>query len=263
MQKEAIMVTKRGNEYFEFAIVLYNDDQKPGYLAAHLTGNEEEVIKKAKKLWNDFIPYPLISSTPKEDKYPVNLSPNHAATFFDWFYSPDLKRWFISGQQIPYPKSKIEKSKDFKIISKVKVGKRILKDLTEQYEEWLDEDRTLMFSTETEIEFVSDNATYKRAMFFSLEILSRMQQFVGTTIQEDFAVLTPDEDDLFKILAWKKNEDTIRIQIHDYNNDKKVEVVFDAEIPLVNFLVAFEMYFNKVTIKHCEMLQEVQKNYKE
>lgn len=256
------MVTKRGNEYFEFAIVLYNDDQKPGYLAAHLTGNEEEVIKKAKKLWKDFIPYPLISSSPKEDKYPVNLSPNHAATFFDWFYSPDLKRWFISGQQIPCPKSKIEKSKDFKIQSKVKVGKRILKDLTEQYEEWLEEDRTLMFSTETEIEFVSDNATYKRAMFFSLEILSRMQQFVGTTIQEDFAVLTPDEDDLFKILAWKKNEDTIRIQIHDYNNDKKVEVVFDAEIPLVNFLVAFEMYFNKVTVKHCELLEEVKNSNK-
>ena len=100
-------------------------------------------------------------------------------------------------------------------------------------------------------------------MFFSLEILSRMQQFVGTTIQEDFAGLTPAEDDLFKILAWKKNEDTIRIQIHDYNNDKKVEVVFDAEIPLVNFLVAFEMYFNKVTVKHCELLEEIRKGNQE
>ena len=119
-----------------------------------------------------------------------------------------------------------------------------------------------MFTTETEIEFVSDSSSYKRDMFFSLEILSRLQQFVGTTIQEDFAVLTPDEDDLFKILAWKKNEDTILIQIHDYSDDKKVNIVFDAEIPMVNFLVSFEMYFNKVTVKHCEMLQEVQKSYK-
>ena len=252
----------RGQDYYECAIVLYNDDEKPGYLAANLSGSEEEVFKKAKKLWKDFIPYPLISSTPKEDKYPVTLSPNYVTTFFDWFYAPDLKRWFISGHHIPYPKSKIEKSKDFKINAKVKVGKNTLKDLTEQYEEWLEEDRTIMFTTETEIEFVSDNANYKRSMFFSLEILSRMQQFVGTTIQEDFAVLTPDEDDLFKILAWKKNEDLIRIQIHDYNNDKKVEVVFDAEIPLVNFLVAFEMYFNKVTVKHCELLEEVRNSNK-
>ena len=256
------MPKKRGLDYYECAIVLYNDEEKPGYLAANLSGSEEEVFKKAKKLWNDFIPYPLISSTPKEDKYPVTLSPNYVTTFFDWFYAPDLKRWFISGQHIPYPKSKIEKSKEFKINSKVKTGKRILEDLNEQYEEWLEEDRTIMFTTETEIEFVSDNVNYKRSMFFSLEILSRMQQFVGTTIQEDFAVLTPDEDDLFKILAWKKNEDTIRIQIHDYNNDKKVEVVFDAEIPLVNFLVAFEMYFNKVTVKHCELLEEVRNSNK-
>lgn len=252
----------REQDYYECSIVLYNDDEKPGYLAANLSGSEEEVFKKAKKLWKDFIPYPLISSTPKEDKYPVTLSPNYVTTFFDWFYAPDLKRWFISGQHIPYPKSKIEKSKDFKINAKVKVGKNTLQDLTEQYEEWLEEDRTIMFTTETEIGFVSDNANYKRSMFFSLEILSRMQQFVGTTIQEDFAVLTPDEDDLFKILAWKKNEDTIRIQIHDYNNDKKVEVVFDAEIPLVNFLVAFEMYFNKVTVKHCELLEEVRNSNK-
>ncbi len=252
----------REQDYYECAIVLYNDDEKSGYLAANLSGSEEEVFKKAKKLWKDFIPYPLISSTPKEDKYPVTLSPNYVTTFFDWFYAPDLERWFISGQHIPYPKSKIEKSKDFKINAKVKVGKNTLKDLTEQYEEWLEEDRTIMFTTETEIEFVSDNANYKRSMFFSLEILSRMQQFVGTTIQEDFAVLTPDEDDLFKILAWKKNEDIIRIQIHDYNNDKKVEVVFDAEIPLVNFLVAFEMYFNKVTVKHCELLEEVRNSNK-
>lgn len=252
----------REQDYYECAIVLYNDDEKPGYLAANLSGSEEVVFKKAKKLWKDFIPYPLISSTPKEDKYPVTLSPNYVTTFFDWFYAPDLKRWFISGQHIPYPKSKIEKSKDFKINAKVKVGKNTLKDLTEQYEEWLEEDRTIMFTTETEIEFVSDNANYKRSMFFSLEILSRMQQFVGTTIQEDFAVLIPDEDDLFKILAWKKNEDLIRIQIHDYNNDKKVEVVFDAEIPLVNFLVAFEMYFNKVTVKHCELLEEVRNSNK-
>lgn len=252
----------REQDYYECAIVLYNDDEKSGYLVANLSGSEEEVFKKAKKLWKDFIPYPLISSTPKEDKYPVTLSPNYVTTFFDWFYAPDLERWFISGQHIPYPKSKIEKSKDFKINAKVKVGKNTLKDLTEQYEEWLEEDRTIMFTTETEIEFVSDNANYKRSMFFSLEILSRMQQFVGTTIQEDFAVLTPDEDDLFKILAWKKNEDIIRIQIHDYNNDKKVEVVFDAEIPLVNFLVAFEMYFNKVTVKHCELLEEVRNSNK-
>lgn len=252
----------REQDYYECAIVLYNDDEKSGYLAANLSGSEEEVFKKAKKLWKDFIPYPLISSTPKEDKYPVTLSPNYVTTFFDWFYAPDLERWFISGQHIPYPKSKIEKSKDFKINAKVKVGKNTLKDLTEQYEEWLEEDRTIMFTTETEIEFVSDNANYKRSMFFSLEILSRMQQFVGTTIQEDFAVFTPDEDDLFKILAWKKNEDIIRIQIHDYNNDKKVEVVFDAEIPLVNFLVAFEMYFNKVTVKHCELLEEVRNSNK-
>ena len=256
------MPKKRGLDYYECAIVLYNDDEKPGYLAANLSGSEEEVFKKAKKLWKDFIPYPLISSTPKEDKYPVTLSPNYVTTFFDWFYAPDLKRWFISGQHIPYPKSKIEKSKDFKINAKVKVGKNTLKDLTEQYEEWFEEDRTIMFTTETEIEFVSDNANYKRSMFFSLEILSRMHQFVGTTIQEDFAVLTSDEDDLFKILAWKKNEDIIRIQIHDYNNDKKVEVVFDAEIPLVNFLVAFEMYFNKVTVKHCELLEEVRNSNK-
>lgn len=77
-----------------------------------------------------------------------------------------MKRWFISGQHIPYPKSKIEKSKEFKINSKVKTGKRILEDLNEQYEEWLEEDRTIMFTTETEIEFVSDNVNYKRSMFF-------------------------------------------------------------------------------------------------
>ena len=256
------MVTKRGKEYYECAIVLYNNDDKPGYLAAELSGNEEEVFKKAKKLWKDFIPYPLIASTPKEDKYPVNLSPNYVTTFFEWFYAPDLKRWFVSGQHIPYPKGKIEKSKDFKINAKVKDGKNTLKDLTEQYEEWLEEDRTIMFTTDTEIEFVSDSESYKRTMFFSLEILSRMQQFIGTTIQEDFAVLTPDEDDLFKIMAWKKNEDTIRIQIHDYNSEKKVAIVFDAEIPLVNFLVSFEMYFNKVTVKHCELLEEVRNSNK-
>ena len=120
-----------------------------------------------------------------------------------------------------------------------------------------------MFSTVPEVEFVTDNSYCKIAMYFSLNVLSRMQQFVGTTIQEDFAVLNPDEDDLFKILAWKKNDETIRLQIQDYNRDDKVKVVFDAEIPLVNFLVAFEMYFNKATTKHCELLEEVKNNYQE
>ena len=114
-----------------------------------------------------------------------------------------------------------------------------MKDLTEQYDEWLDEDKTLMFSTVSEVEFITDNTYCKIAMYFSLNVLSRMQQFVGTTIQEDFAVLNPDEDDLFKILAWKKNEETVLIQIQDYNSDDKVKVILDAEIPLVNFMVAF------------------------
>lgn len=39
--------------------------------------------------------------------------------------------------------------------------------------------------------------------------------------------------------------------------DSDNSIVFDAEIPLVNFLVVFEMYFNKVTIKYCEMLDLV------
>lgn len=39
--------------------------------------------------------------------------------------------------------------------------------------------------------------------------------------------------------------------------DSDNSIVFDAEIPLVNFLDVFEMYFNKVTIKYCEMLDLV------
>lgn len=39
--------------------------------------------------------------------------------------------------------------------------------------------------------------------------------------------------------------------------DSDNSIVFYAEIPLVNFLVVFEMYFNKVTIKYCEMLDLV------
>ena len=116
--------------------------------------------------------------------------------------------------------------------------------------------------TYSEIEFVSDSSSYKRSLYFSLNVLSKMQKFVGTTIQEEFAVFTPDEEDLFKIIGWKKDDNTIRIQIQDYSGEDKVKVVFEAEISLVNFIVAFEMYFNKVTIKHCEMLQEVQKSYK-
>ena len=116
--------------------------------------------------------------------------------------------------------------------------------------------------TYSEIEFVSDSSSYKRSLYFSLNVLSKMQKFVGTIIQEEFAVFTPDEEDLFKIIGWKKDDNTIRIQIQDYSGEDKVKVVFEAEISLVNFIVAFEMYFNKVTIKHCEMLQEVQKSYK-
>ena len=254
-------MAKKEQDYYEFSKILYNDDQKPGYLVADLTGTEKEVLKKAEKLWPDYIPYPLIASTPKEDKYPVNPSPTYIATFFDWIYSPDLKRWFLPEQHIPYPKSKCEKSKEFKISCKHKASDNKMKDLTEQYDEWLDEDKTIMFSTVSEVEFVTDNSYCKIAMYFSLNVLSRMQQFVGTTIQEDFAVLNPDEDDLFKILAWKKNEETVRIQIHDYSGEEKVNVVFDAEIPLVNFMVAFEMYFNKATTKHCELLEEVKKSY--
>lgn len=254
-------MAKKEQDYYEFSKVLYNDDQQPGYLAADLAGNESQVFKKADKLWADFIPYPLISSTPVEDKYPVNPSPAYVATFFDWTYAPDLKRWFIPGQHIPYPKSKCEKSKEFKITCKYKASDNKMKDLTEQYDEWLDEDKTIMFSTVPEVEFVTDNSYCKIAMYFSLNVLSRMQQFLGTTIQEDFAVLNPDEDDLFKILAWKKNEETVRIQIQDYNSDDKVKVILDAEIPLVNFMVAFEMYFNKATTKHCELLEEVKKSY--
>ena len=55
----------------------------------------------------------------------------------------------------------------------------------------------------------------------------------------------------------------LMIQIHDYSSDKKVEVVFAAEIPLVNFLVAFKMHFNKVTVKHCELLEEIRKGNQE
>ena len=254
-------MAKKEQDYYEFSKVLYNNDQQPGYLVADLAGTEKQVIKKANQLWPDYIPYPLISSTPIEDKYPVNPSPAYVATFFDWTYSPDLKRWFITGQHIPYPKSKCEKSKEFKINCKYKASDNKMKDLTEQYDEWLDEDKTIMFSTVPEVEFVTDNSYCKIAMYFSLNVLSRMQQFLGTTIQEDFAVLNPDEDDLFKILAWKKNEETVRIQIQDYNSDDKVKVILDAEIPLVNFMVAFEMYFNKATVKHCELLEEVKKSY--
>lgn len=255
------MAKHRGQDYYEFSKVIYNNDKKPGYLIADLTGTESQVNKKAKELWSYYIPYPLISSTPKEDKYPVNPSPAYVATFFDWIYAPDIKRWFLPEEHIPYPKSKCEKSRTFKINSKLKASDNKIDDLKEQYEEWLDEDKTIMFSTVVDLEFLTDSSTCNIATFFSLEILSRLQQFVGLTIQDGFAVLNPDEDDLFKILAWKKNEDTIRIQIHDYSGEKKVNVVFDAEIPLVNFIVAFEMFFNKITVKHCELLEEVKKSY--
>ena len=170
-------MAKKEQDYYEFSKVLYNNDQQPGYLVADLAGTEKQVIKKANQLWPDYIPYPLISSTPMEDKYPVNPSPAYVATFFDWTYAPDLKRWFIPGQHIPYPKSKCEKSKEFKINCKYKASDNKMKDLTEQYDEWLDEDKTIMFSTVPEVEFVTDNSYCKIAMYFSLNVLSRMQQF--------------------------------------------------------------------------------------
>lgn len=252
----------RGQDYYEFAKVLYRDDDTPGYRIADMVGTEEEVELKASKLWKDYEVFPLISSTPKENNYSVEVSPNYVATFFDWYYSPESGKWFISEEPIPLPKSKCEKSNKFKIHYEVRANKNKLEDLLEQYKAWYEEDGNLMFTTETEIEFVSDSSSYKRSLYFSLNVLSKMQKFVGTTIQEEFAVFTPDEEDLFKIIAWKKDDNTIRIQIQDYSGEDKVKVVFEAEISLVNFIVAFEMYFNKVTIKHCEMLQEVQKSYK-
>lgn len=40
----------RGQDYYEFAKVLYRDDDTPGYRIADMVGTEEEVELKASKL---------------------------------------------------------------------------------------------------------------------------------------------------------------------------------------------------------------------
>ena len=96
----------------------------------------------------------------------------------------------------------------------------------------------------------------------SLTGIIHQNQENGLFLKNQFLFLNQSVKDLFKIIGWKKDDNTIRIQIQDYSGEDIVKVVFEAEISLVNFIVAFEMYFNKVTLKHCEMLQEVQKSYK-
>ena len=63
----------RGQDYYEFAKVLYRDNDTPGYRIADMVGTEEEVELKASKLWKDYEVFPLISSTPKENNYSVEV----------------------------------------------------------------------------------------------------------------------------------------------------------------------------------------------
>lgn len=74
-----------------------------------------QVELKAGDLWEDYEVFPLISSSPKEDKYPVDISPNYVATFFDWYYSTESGKWFIPEEPVPLPQSECESSKSFKI----------------------------------------------------------------------------------------------------------------------------------------------------
>ena len=78
-----------------------------------------------------------------------------------------------------------------------------------------------------------------------------------STIKNGFGVYNADEDDLFKFLAWKKDENTIRFKIQDYSKDSKVTELMDVEIPLVNFIAVFECFFNKIVTKHAEILTKI------
>ena len=245
-------------DYYEFSHVFYKNDDTPGWQLARISGTENAVEKKCKKLFPFFVIFPVIGSEPVEDAYPVTLSPNYVFTFFDWTYSKELKKWFLPDEAIPYPKSKCEKSNLFKINYAVPARKNKTEDLVEQYCEWMEEDRTTMFSIDTEITFSTSDISVKHGMFFSFHVLSKMEMFIGSTIKNGFGVFNADEDDLFKLLAWKKDEDTIRIKLQDYSKDDKVEELLDVEIPLVYFIAHFECYFNKIVTKHADILKKIQ-----
>ena len=66
----------RGQDYYEFAKVLYRDDDTPGYRIADMVGTEEEVELKALKLWEDYEVFPLISSKVNFSKPYIKQSSN-------------------------------------------------------------------------------------------------------------------------------------------------------------------------------------------
>lgn len=121
----------------------------------------------------------------------------------------------------------------------------------------MEEDRTTMFSIDTEITISTPDTSVKHEMFFSFNSLGKLEMFIGSTIKNGFGVYNADEDDLFKFLAWKKDENTIRLKMHDYSKDNKVTELMDVEIPLVNFIAVFECFFNKIVTKHAEILTQI------
>ena len=244
-------------DYYEFSHVLYKNDDTPGWQLARISGTENAVEKKCKKLFPFFVYFPVVGTEPVKDEYPVTLSPNYVFTFFDWTYSKELKKWFLPDEEIPFPKSKCEKADKFKINFSVPARKNKIDELIEQYNEWMEEDRTTMFSIDTEITLSTPDTSVKHGMFFSFHSLGKLEMFIGSTIKNGFGVYNADEDDLFKFLAWKKDENIIRFKIQDYSKDSKVTELMDVEIPLVSFIAMFESFFNKIVTKHAEILTQI------
>lgn len=65
----------------------------------------------------------------------------------------------------------------------------------------MEEDRTTMFSIDTEFTFSTPDTSVKHGMFFSFHSLGKLEMFIGSTIKNGFGVYIADEDDLFKFLA--------------------------------------------------------------
>ena len=244
-------------DYYEFSHVLYKTDDTPGWQHARISGTENVVEKKCKKLFPFFVYFPVLGTEPVEDEYPVKLSPNYVFTFFDWTYSKELKKWFLPEEEIPQPKSKCEKADEFKIEYSITTDKNSLEELIEQYDECMEEDRITMFSVDTDITISTPDSSVKHGMFFSYYTLGKLEMFFGSILKNGFGVYNADEDDLFKIIAWKKNNNTIRLKIQDYSKDDKVNELFDVEIPFIKFIAVFQSFLFNIEHEHSLILIKI------
>jgi len=245
-------------KFYPYCKVLYKTEDTPGWYVAYMDGDVESVTKKCEKIWKIFKVFEGGGHIERiKDEYPVVVYASDAHLLGGWTYSNELKKWFMSGETIPKPKSKCRIARKLNIENDFEADI----DTIEDKKEALFEDCWYVYKDieiESDVTFVTNQGrsytfTFQYFKFAYKDVFEDLFKAINENRYYRFYV---EEYWYTQILVWSDDKNC-RIIVQDYTSNECYGVVdtIDFIIDKKTAIAAFEKWLSELNAR-CDDIEK-------